>query len=123
MSELGKFKHLGYHPLSCGRSYHKVKCECGRIEYIFAWRGTKKCECGKILNMKYSPEGKDIAVTAADLGIMPVPQVKVTAPCNDCGKEIHYVHGVGWCHSEGAEFDHVALPVSSKIKREMVKDV
>lgn len=120
MSQLGKFKHLGYFPHPCGRTYHRVKCECGRIVRIYAWRGCKKCECGKLLNIIYSPEGRDIVVTKEDLGIVEQKQQHVTAPCTTCGKLLHYVHGVGWCHCEGKEFDHVGLPMPDKIKRELV---
>jgi hypothetical protein len=122
MSELGKFKHLGYHPQPCGRSYHRVKCECDRIVDIYAWRGTKKCDCGRVLSIRYSHEAKEIVVTAEDLGIKPVPQVKVTAPCITCGKEIHYVHGMGWSHEGDRDFDHPALPVPDRIKRTEEKE-
>jgi len=115
MSELGKFKHLGYHPQPCGRSYHRVKCECGRIVFIYAWRGTKKCPCGRVLSVKYSPEGKLIVSELPQP--KPQPRVTVTAPCITCGKEIHYVQGMGWSHEGDKDFDHPALPVPDKIKR------
>jgi hypothetical protein len=121
MSVIGNFKYLGYHPQPCGRSYHRVKCECGRIVDIFAWRGVKKCECGRLLSIRYSPEGRGIQVTDRELGIVEIKPIVVTAPCITCSQEIHYVHGVGWCHEgaeEGKEFDHPALPVPDKIKRE-----
>lgn len=116
MSELGKIKILNYHA-EHGRSGYTVKCECGRVQFVYCWSGVKKCECGRLLHIRYSPEGRDIVVTPADLGIRFEPSVRVAAPCSTCGKEIHYVHGMGWSHEGDKDLDHPALPVPDKIKR------
>jgi len=117
MSELGKCRSLGYYPEPNGRSYYRVKCECGRIVYIYAWRGTKKCDCGKVLSIKYSPSGRDIPVSDSDLLLDKFKSTVITAPCVSCGKELHYVHGVGWSHDGSKEFDHPAIPVPDSIRR------
>lgn len=116
MSAFGKIKILSYHP-EHGKSYYRVKCECGRIVDVYCWSGSKKCDCGRILSLKYSPEGREISVTPRELGIPEQKRTKVTAPCMTCGKEIHFVEGIGWSHLGEKEFDHPALPVYNKIKR------
>lgn len=120
MSELGKVAFLEYFSAPHGCSTVKVKCECGSIQYIYVWRGVKKCECGKILSVRHSPEGKDIIVTPEDLGIVKQRPLNVTAFCTSCGREIVYVHGIGWKHSpatvEDSKEDHPALPVPDKIR-------
>jgi hypothetical protein len=118
---IAKIVNLGYYSRANGKSYYRVQCECGQVQEVYAWRGTKKCcRCGLILSVKYSPEGRLIVSELPE--VKPQPRMQTVGFCNSCAEEIHYVHGVGWCHCEGKEFDHVALPVPDSIKRIVEKE-
>lgn len=118
---LAKLVNLGYYPLPCGRSYYTVQCQCGNIEDVFAWRGTKRCSrCGLILNIKYSPEGRLIVAELPKPKLTSIPEVKITATCIHCGQVLKYRHGMGWVHEDDKEHDHPALPDFKMIKKETI---
>lgn len=49
--KIAKAENLGYYSVSNGRSYYRLKCECGEISDVFAWKGCKRCpNCKKILH-------------------------------------------------------------------------
>lgn len=53
--KIAKAENLGYASVSCGRSYYNLRCECGQISYVFAWRGCKRCpNCKKLLHLRLS---------------------------------------------------------------------
>ena len=50
MSEFTKLKNQEYFPVKNGKSHYMGNCSnCGNIIRIFAWKGCKKCRCGKIV--------------------------------------------------------------------------
>jgi len=137
---------LSYHP-SHGQSTYTVACSnCGHVFQIYVWSfhgcGKKCPECKQFYSfydmqkperIKYKGAwaysvGKWILVLLngrwitvdpehEDLGIVKQKTVQVTAPCSTCGKELHYVEGMGWSHSGNEELDHPALPVPDQLKR------
>lgn len=49
--KVAKAEHFGYYPVSNGRSYHRMQCECGEKSDVSAWRRCKRCpNCGKLLH-------------------------------------------------------------------------
>lgn len=52
--DVDRFAHaesLGYYSVANGRSYIRMRCECGEVSDVFAWRGCKKCpNCSKLLH-------------------------------------------------------------------------
>jgi hypothetical protein len=118
MTEYARFRYIYYISEANGRSQDKVKCECGRIVYVYRWRGEKKCDCGKIINTHAGAlhEDESIPLTLEDRGIHKTPHVKVTAVCSGCGEIIEWDQG--WSHKE--EKNHAALPLCRTIHKEEV---
>jgi len=53
--KIAKAENLGYYSVANGRSYYQLRCECGEISDVFAWRGCKRCpNCKKILHLSLS---------------------------------------------------------------------
>lgn len=53
--KVAQVENLGYYSVSNGRSYYRLRCECGEISDVFAWRGCKRCSnCCKLLHLSLS---------------------------------------------------------------------
>lgn len=47
-------ENLGYYGQH-GRSYHKLRCECGEVSDVYRWSGRKRCpNCWKIISYAVS---------------------------------------------------------------------